>query len=259
MEQYHIQRRLYSARVGWNPAAGAPEQSTARRLEMAFRDVKEVVAGVVNPQDTPRQQAIALHDFVREQIKFGFNKYFDATPPEYLLAYGYGHCNSKSRLMTTLLRAIGLPAYQHFVVIPKEILRGAIPPSRYWMIPAQVSHSFVEVQLEQRWLELDSYVIDTPYLQGAQMRLLREGSSLGYGVRTDSTNLWDGQSNAFAQFDRQHMLEDHGRIGDLEAFFKERRYRGVVLGLRFNTLFQMMGEAGVAPMNAHLEQIRQMR
>lgn len=219
--------------------------------------VKEVVDQIVARTATEREKAIALHDYVRENVKFGFNKYFDATPPDYTLSCGHGHCNPKSRLMVTLFRAAGLESYQHFVVIPKDILKDAIPPSRYWMIPAELSHSYVEVKVEGKWCTIDSFIVDTPLLKGAQARLAQEGRSLGYGVRPDSVNTWDGQSDTFSQFDRSMMIEDHGRVDDLEAYFRDKKYRNHAFGLRFNTMFKLMGEFGVAPMNVHIERIRQ--
>ena len=218
--------------------------------------VEETVERVIAGTTGERERAIALHDAVRERVKFGFNKYFDAAPPDYALACGYGHCNPKSRLLVALFRAAGLESYQHFVVIPKEILKGAIPASRYWMIPAELSHSYVDVRVEGRWRAIDSHIVDTALLQGALDRLARENRSLGYGVRVDSTNTWDGQSDAFSQFDEGFMIEDHGRVEDVEAYFRDRRYRNKALGLPFNTMFQLMGEVGVAPMNAHIEKIR---
>lgn len=87
--------------------------------------------------------------------------------------------------------------------------------------------------------------------------LAREGRSLGYGVRTGSISTWDGQSDAFSQFDQSMMIEDHGRVDDLEAYFHDKKYRHVALGMRFNTMFRIMGEIGVAPMNVHIDKIRQ--
>lgn len=220
------------------------------------RTIQQVVEDVAGSKGSERELAIALHDHVRERVKFGFNKYFDATPPEYLLACGYGHCNPKSRLMVALFRAAGLEAHQHFVVIPKDILKDAIPASRFWMIPAQVSHSYVEVKVDGGWCEIDSHIVDTLLLQGGQVRLRQEGRSLGYGVRMDSVNVWDGQGNAFSQFDRSMMIEDHGRVDDLDAYFRSKAYRGRVLGMSFNTMFQLMGEFGVAPMNVYLDKVR---
>ena len=59
---------------------------------------------------TEREKAIALHDHVRDSVKFGFTRYCDATRPDYTLARAVGHCNPKSRLMVAFLRDIGLAA-----------------------------------------------------------------------------------------------------------------------------------------------------
>lgn len=218
--------------------------------------VRSVVEQIVARTTSVRQRAVALHDHVREGVQFGFNRYFDAGEPDYVLACGVGHCNPKSRLMVALFRAAGFESHQHFVVIPKDVLKGAIPVSRYWMIPAELSHSYVEVEVEGTWCRIDSHIVDTPLLEAAQARLLAEGRTLGYGARLNSTNVWDGEGDAFSQFDPDLMLEDHGRVDDLDAYFRSRKYRNHFLGLRFNTMFPLMGDAGVEPMNAHIEGIR---
>jgi hypothetical protein len=218
--------------------------------------VTEVLDQVLVGASTECEKAVALHNYLRENVKFGFNKYFDASPPDYTLSFGRGHCNPKSRLMVALFRSAGLECYQHFVVIPKDILKDAIPPSRYWMIPAELSHSYVEVKLDGKWYSIDSFIVDTPLFNGARARLAKEGRSLGYGVRLDSTNTWDGCRDAFSQFEPGMMIEDHGRVDDLEAYFHDKKYRQVVLGMPFNSMFKFMGEAGVAPMNVHIDKIR---
>ena len=53
------------------------------------------------------------------------------------------------------------------------------------------------------------------------------------------------------------MIEDHGRVDDLDAYFHDKKYRHVVLGMSFNTMFQYMGEFGVTPMNVYIDKIRQ--
>jgi len=125
------------------------------------------------------------------------------------------------------------------------------------MIPPELSHSYVEVRVDGKIHAIDSYIVGSPLLKGAQARLDREGRSLGYGARIDSVNVWDGHSNAFSQFDPRMMIEDHGRVDDVEAYFRDRKYRHRAFGLSFNAMFKLMGEFGVAPMNAHIERIRQ--
>lgn len=183
------------------------------------RTLHEVVDRVVQPGAPEQNKAVALHDFVRDTVKFGFNKYFDNTPLEYLLNYRFGHCNPKTSLMVELFRAAGFEAHRHYVAIPNEILRGAIDSTRFWMIPKEISHSYTEVLVNGKWCSIDSYIVDTPLLGGALAKLASENRGLGYGVRTGSVNTWDGQSDAFSQFEQSMMIEDHGRIDDLEAFF----------------------------------------
>jgi hypothetical protein len=215
--------------------------------------VDRVTSGIV----TKQEKAIRLHNYVRDNIKFGFNRYFDAGSPDYTLSCGAGHCNPKSRLMVALFQAAGLEAFQHFVVIPRDILKGVIPSNSWWIIPAELSHSYVEVKVDGIWCEIDSFIVDTPLLKAAQARLASEGRTIGYGVRIDSTNQWDGQNRAFSQFDSEMMIEDHGRIDDLESYFRSRKYRHKILGVRFNTTFNLMGDRMVSQFNSQIDQIRQ--
>lgn len=218
--------------------------------------LQAVVAQVLSHQESEREKAVALHDFVRETVAFGFNKYFDASTPEYTLKYGRGHCNPKSCLMAALFKAAGLDCFQHFVVVPKKILKGVIPASQFWMIPKEISHSFVEVKVEGKWRRIDSYIVDTPLLMAASNRLACEGREYGYGVRQGSVNLWDGESDAFSQFSEDLMIEDHGRVDDPLEFYKDPRYRNKALGLPFNTVFRLMGEFAVGPINTNIDRIR---
>jgi len=218
--------------------------------------IKDVARRVTAGLTSERERAVALHDHVRDTVAFGFNSHFDAGPPEYVLSRGVGHCNPKSQLMTALFRAAGFDAYQHFVAIPNTILRGTLPASRSWLLPAVLCHSYVDVLVDGRWCAIDSFIVDTPLLNAAKAKLAAEGVPLGYGIRVDSTNEWDGRGDAFSQFSRELMLDDHGRIDDLEAYFGSPQYRHKLIGVRFNTAFKLMGDLGVGPINAHLDRLR---
>lgn len=221
-----------------------------------MRSLQEVVEQTTAGMADEREKAVALHNYVRDTIAFGFNPRFDLGPPEYVLRRGLGHCNPKSLLMVTLFRAAGLEAHQHFVAIPSDILRGAIPASRSWIVPAELSHSYVDVRVGGKWCAIDSFIIDTPLLNAARARLASEGRALGYAARIDSANAWDGRGDAFSQFSPGMMLEDHGLIEDVDAYFHGPQYRHQLFGIRFNTLFRLLGDYGVGPINAHLDRLR---
>jgi hypothetical protein len=124
------------------------------------------------------------------------------------------------------------------------------------LLPPALSHSYTEVKVEGTWYAIDSYIVDTALLTAAKAKLAKESRSLGYAVRSDSTNFWNGQSNAFSQFAQGMMVEDHGRVTDLEAYFRSKEYRHQFLGVRFNTVFPLIGDLGVGPINSHIERLR---
>jgi hypothetical protein len=118
-----------------------------------------------------------------------------------------------------------------------------------------LSHSYVDVNVEGAWCAIDSYIVDTQLLRAAQARLAKEGRSHGYGVRADATNVWNGQGDAFSQFDRNMLIEDHGRVEDVDGYFRGKKCRNKSLGIRLDRMpaFSLLGGA---PINAHIERIR---
>lgn len=220
--------------------------------------LKGIVGEVIGDRKNEREKAVALHDFVRDTVIFGFNPFFDAATPEETLDWELGHCNPKSRLMAALFTAAGFECYQHFVVMPKTILQDAIPDNRYWLIPDEFSHSFVEVRVEGLWCRIDSFIVDPQLWNAATPRLKREGREVGYGVCLEGTHTWDGRGDAFSQYSESLMIEDHGRVEDPESYFKNKRYRNKYMGISLNTIIKFWGERAVAPINANLDRIRRL-
>ena len=218
--------------------------------------VREAVEGVTAEFATERGKAIALHDYVRDNIKFGFNRYFDLSKPNHTLELAIGHCNPKGELMVALFREARLEAHHHFVVLPKDIIKGVVPPGMRWLIPAELSHCYTEVRVEGTWCKIDSYVLDGPLFTAARSRLSEEGRGFGYGTHVQSTNHWDGKSDAFSQFDNDMMLEDHGRVDDLRTYYRSERYRNKVLGVRLNTLFRFLGPGIEVHVDSYMDKVR---
>jgi hypothetical protein len=221
-------------------------------------NVREVVEQVTEGLTTDRQKAIALHNYVRDNVKFGFDRSFDTADPDHTLNCLIGHCNPKSRLMVSLFREVGLESYQHFVALKKDIIAGIFSPGTKWILylVKELSHSYVEVNLEGSWYKIDSYVVDPPLLKAAHHKLEQENRSVGYGTRVGSTNFWDGKSDAFSQFDPSIMVEDHGRIEDLNAYYRSSKYRHVFMGVRFNTVYKLIGGIVLPPINSHMDHMR---
>jgi len=164
------------------------------------------------------EQAVRLHDFVRDEVLFGWAPTFDEQKASEMLQSRIGFCNTKSTLFAALLRARGIAARLHFATINRRILHGLIrAPYEF------VDHSYTEVLLGQRWIAVDSYTVDEPLHRAAMARCRAEGRRIGYGVHTGGTTQWDGRSNAFSQFVADGSVadlsdEDFGTFADLDAF-----------------------------------------
>ncbi len=202
----------HDAALAAPPAAAqaAAAKEMARWLEatpLVDRDapaVREAARRIVGDAASPRERAVRIHDFVRDEIRFGWTRGFYRLRASEVLEAGVGYCNTKSTLFVALLRAAGIPARQHFVQISREILYGLVErPGPF------VDHSFSEVFLDGVWVRVDSYVVDRPLEEAARARLQREGRRLGYGLHLGGTTHWDGRSDAFSQ------LADDGSVADL--------------------------------------------
>ncbi len=164
-----------------------------------------------------RERAVALHDYVRDEVKFGFTgRFYQMTAAEVLDAR-VGYCNTKSTLFVALLRAVGLQARQQFVDIDAAVLRGLLDPGTPF-----VDHSYVEVRLDGQWIATDSYIVDRALHSAARRRLQREGRKLGYGVHRDGSTAWDGRQPAFSQYvmaDADIGRRRWGVFDGVEAFY----------------------------------------
>jgi len=219
--------------------------------------VRDLAKQITDKLSNEREKVVALHDYVRDNIKFGFNRYFDLSRPVNTLDLGIGHCNPKGELMTALFREADIEAYNHFVVLPKEVLNGAVSPNRYWLIPAELSHCYTVVKVEGAWYNIDSYILDSPLFKAARAKLSEEGRTIGYGTHINSTIDWDGKSDAFSQFDKDMMIEDHGRVDNLETYYRSDRCRHKVFGVSLNTLSRIIGKSLEARSKLYLDKLRE--
>lgn len=127
----------------------------------------------------------AAYTFVRDRIAFGYNS-GDNIPASAVLADGYGQCNTKGTLLMALLRALGIPCRLHGFTIHKALQRGVVPELVYGLVPDSVLHSWVEVYHAGRWINLEGFILDRPFLNALQERFGSAGNDLcGFGAGTD--------------------------------------------------------------------------
>ena len=126
----------------------------------------------------------SIYGFVQNEIVFGYNK-SDDIPASEVLQDGYGQCNTKSTLLMALLRRCGIPCRFHGFTIDKRLQEGAVTGLAYRLAPRNIIHSWVEIFYDGRWINLEGFILDNPYLESLQKKFSNvEGAFCGYGVAT---------------------------------------------------------------------------
>lgn len=162
----------------------------------------------------------AVYDFVRNEIAFGYNE-ADDMPASRVLADGYGQCNTKGTLLMALLRAVGIACRLHGFTIDKRLQKGAVTGIAYLLAPRDIIHSWVEIPYNGRWINLEGFILDAPYLVSLQRRF-PAGAFCGYGVATPELACppveWRG-SDTFIQ--KEGINRDLGVFDDPDGFYAQ--------------------------------------
>ncbi len=204
---------------------------------------------------TGKPLAIALHDYVRDEIAFGFTPYFDAASSEMTLKLGAGHCNPQARLMVELFRTAGFEARFRPSTITNDILNGVA------VTPPQLSHIFTEVRMDNNWVRIDSYIADPPLRRAVVEKLERDNLDYGFGCHRAATGEWDGTHDAFSQIADQDMIvELHDPVEDIETFYRSDDYKHRIGPLNYNLMFapgRLVPSLAMVSLNRRVNALRQ--
>jgi hypothetical protein len=216
----HERRRALYASTAWLVGPLLPMSSALARALIDDSDpaIAALSASLVAGRDTPRERAVAIHDHVRDEVRFGFTPQMYAMSAPDVLRAGFGYSQSKSTLFVALLRAAGIEARLQFVDLDARLLRGLID-----LRSPFIDHCYAEVLLGGAWVPTDSYVVDSALFRAASAALRADGRPLGYGVRVDGRPQWDGRSPAHVQFVPGESGASQHRWGvfpDVAAFYE---------------------------------------
>ena len=175
----------------------------------------------------------SIYNFVRDEILFGYN-IDDNISASKVLADGYGQCNTKGTLFMALLRACNIPCRVHGFTIDKELQKGVMTGIVYKNEKKNVFHSWVEVYFEDKWYELEAFILDKEYLRKLQRKnSCCIGAFCGYGVAVkdfknpiidfDRNNTYiqsEGINQDFGVYDSPDDLlkEHHQEMSVIKAF-----------------------------------------
>jgi transglutaminase-like putative cysteine protease len=174
-------------------------------------------------RDLSQYDAIGeIYNYVRDEISFGYNA-DDRIPASQVFKDGYGQCNTKGTLLIALLRAVGVPTRFHGFTIYNELQRGAIPNYLFFFAPKRIIHSWVEVYYKERWINLEGYIIDKPYLKQIQSRFAEDNESFsGFGIATKCLAspdvVWTGE-DTYIQSDG--IADDFGTYEQPDDFYSK--------------------------------------
>jgi len=161
----------------------------------------------------------AVYDFVRNEIAFGYNCADDISAAE-VLADGFGQCNTKGALLMALLRAVGVRCRLHGFTIHKELQRGIVPELVYPLAPNEIFHSWVEVETEAGWINLEGFILDAEFLSALQYRFSNTATLCGYGAGTDCLQTppveWTGRDTYIQE---TGILQDFGTFDAPDEFY----------------------------------------
>ncbi|WP_440054962.1 transglutaminase-like domain-containing protein [Pseudoalteromonas sp. T1lg65] len=162
-----------------------------------------------------------IYLFVRDEIQFGYSEN-DTLKASEVLKQKYGQCNTKGTLLIALFRGCGIPARLHGFKISNALKRGIIPPWLTWLAPNSIIHSWVEVYLQNQWVELEGYIIDKPYLEQVQMKFAGQTRFTGLGISTPCLKNPDVEFALTGTYiQRESITEDLGTFTQPDDFYKK--------------------------------------
>ncbi len=168
------------------------------------------------------KKILEIYNFVRDEIKFGYNV-DDIISASKVLMDGYGQCNTKGTLFMALLRAVEIPCRLHGFTINKKLQKGTMTGIVYLLAPQNVVHTWVEVYFEEKWYNLEGFIVDRFYLNQLQNKFKDcDGSFCGYGVAVlnfkNPTIDWN-VNNTYIQ--KEGINQDFGIYDNPDIFFAE--------------------------------------
>ena len=110
-----------------------------------------------------------------------------------------------------------------------------VPEIAYRIAPDSILHSWVEIEWEARWVNLEGFILDRAFLASLQREFEDRSSLCGYGAGTDCLTDprtdWTGDDT---YIQRTGINRDLGLYDDPDAFYGEHQQSfGLVRGVLY--------------------------
>ncbi len=172
-------------------------------------------------RELPKKERInKIYLYVRDEILFGYNDK-DEIKASQVLKDGIGQCNTKSTLLMALLRAVDIPTRFHGFTIEKSLQKGAFSNIWFKFAPRNIIHSWVEINYNNKWYNLEGVILDKGYLRKLQEKFKDKSEKFcGYGVFTEDLQTpeidWD-ESDTYIQ--KLGINQDFGVFDNPDDFY----------------------------------------
>jgi hypothetical protein len=125
-------------------------------------EIKQKAEELTKDASSPKEAAMRIFNFVRDKILFAIGR--TDLKASKTLKDGKGYCVTKTNLQIALLRAIGIPARYHQVVLDKKVLKGLVSDSFYNRLEGNIwFHPWCECYLSGKWIACDLYLDKATY------------------------------------------------------------------------------------------------
>lgn len=171
-------------KVSWEAPKDHELQQYLKPTEFCEPDhpeIQKVTAGVIKGTKTPKEAAMKIHLFVRDEITWQLER---PKPSIEVLRSKLGICGNKSNLQVAMLRAAKIPARYRFETWLPQLIFVFIPEPLWEqtyevyemmsenpvsdLVPTQFTHGLAEVYLDHRWIGCDA-TFDKPLQPSAFM------------------------------------------------------------------------------------------
>ena len=177
--------------------------------------MQEIISEFKGNSISPKEKAIGLYTKVRDQWKY--DPYSITLKPEnyrssHIAAKKYGNCVEKSIVLTSCLRAVGLPARLHLGKVKNHIAVERL--TEKFGSNELTPHGMVQMELNGNWLKMSPAF----------------NASLCARFNVEPLE-FDGENNSFLQqFNRDGSLfmeyvDDYGHFEDVPLEFMKRNIR----------------------------------
>ncbi|MCK4831078.1 transglutaminase domain-containing protein [bacterium] len=125
-------------------------------------EIKQKAEELTKNVRSPKEAAMMIFNYVRDQFPFALGR-TDVKASTTLKA-GEGYCVPKTNLQVALLRAIGIPARYHQVVLHKDSIKGIVSDFLYKKFDEKIwFHPWCECYLSGKWIACDLYLDKDTY------------------------------------------------------------------------------------------------